>query len=373
MRSGWLLGVGLFLCGSCDRAPEPADPPTSARSQNTALQAVLTDLASQPLPSCDVNYSCFARKGGEGGAIQHAGTTRTDSRAHVQIEIPAEFVGLAVQVGFTVARGEASLRCLRSISLIDGECFVDLGRLALADEREPRMPQAEELDDDALERRARDAVETWLGKSQSELEELLPVVREISRRGGARWVGVLAGLMDDLRERRDDDELAAPDFGQLELLLLLARGEAEGGPPLARVLVHPDECDGKPRESFAMLEFEVANLRSELPLAFQPGVNRACVVVHDSAGSPVPRKSAGTITDGGMWETHPVDRSDTTRFKGLLDWWPAFVEPQYELGEGDWTVRVLYAPFHNIVGRPLVEAWPILESDPFVVRIRKNE
>lgn len=355
--------AALLLCGTgCERAELGAG----------MIEARLLDMTGASLADQTLTV-CIGASGLDSQRIppQHS-SVRTDARGRVTFRAPSSMAGLTLQMSLTL-EGDPQRRCwLGSATTTAAQAPLQLGELTLRPARTPTPSESvrnvHNLDDDHLERLLLECFDRHTGKRRGSACPLGALLLEASRRGGERWIGFLEARRSEMRA---SSSLPA-DFGGTWITLLTALRLAQGRPIVAKVVVHPDDCDGTPRASFEDVRFEVINLDSEERIELMDWVQIGRFEVSDAQGRPARRAQPIHRT----WNV-PVRMIDlppgATSRQVEGHWWRADLKDDYILGEGDWTVTLLYSPIGEFDPVDGTTDSPVFESEPFVVRIRKTK
>lgn len=196
----------------------------------------------------------------------------------------------------------------------------------------------------------------------------LRLLEECGRRGGPRWIEFLAEREEELVRNLEDP---AQRGVWLALQSALRRSRGEGLP--LRVVVHPDDLETAPRGPSIPIRFALQNVDPvhSYDLAFIRA--DALASVQSPAGRDAPRKRFPNLPHVGLARHARVAPGETTTTHDAEGWWTVDVSDEFDFGEGDWTVRLLYLPLGGGQFSHFESGATAFASEPFVVRIRKQQ
>lgn len=369
MRPAWHLAVGLLLFAACDREPET---PALARSSVTpvagkiAVVARVLDESGAPLAERDLAVFIAASGLVPPRLDPLVGSARTDAGGRVLLAAPASMAGQTLQLVLTL-EGDPERRCWTGSAPTEtGKALVSVGDVTL---RPPSIQQPPDrirkLDDDELERLLLKSFALWFDKSGVE-DEFDWQLREAALRGGDRWLRLLRDHLHIAHRKLHRPE---EDDAWTQTLATLRLGQ--GRPLIAKVIVHPEDCDGKPRHALHEVRYEVMNLDATEWISPTDNPDSVLFEVTDLEGQPAERANWPYFHRSGNWvsEQWTFPPGATQRDLDHENWWTADLSRQFVLGPGEWIVRLRVAPNGDIGGKEGIVCPVVFDSDPFIVRI----
>ena len=370
MRPTWHLAVGLLLCAACEREPET---PALARSSVTpvagkiAVEARVLDESGAPLAERDLAVFIAASGLVPPRLDPFVGSARTDEEGRVMLAAPASMARHTLQLVLTLEGDPERRFWTGSAPTETGKALVSVGDVTLRPPSTQLPPdRIRELDDDELERRLLRSFALWFRENTFESNELEWLLREAGLREGERWLKFLRAAKEEVSRRTDrpqDEHGWIPTLSALRLV--------EGRPLFAKVIVHPEDCDGRPRHVLQSIRYEVMNLDSTEWISPTDSPASVLFEVTDLEGRPAERRAWPIPSPTLVWsnEVTAIPPGSTSRHVLESDWWTEDLSAQFVLGPGDWIVRLRAAADGSIYGTSGIVYCPVLDSDPFIVRI----
>ncbi|MCY3002313.1 MAG: hypothetical protein NTV21_10965 [Planctomycetota bacterium] len=303
-----------------------------------------------------------------------SGRLRSDAQGRVQIVAPKSMAGRRLQLVLTL-EGDPERRCWTGSVLTNYSAT----ELSIHDVTlrppvlQPAPPAIRALDDDALEKRLRQSLaKSKEGDIESPLEWEF---HEAGLRGGERWLKFLETALEDIRNRegRVGHEMPCDEGAWSSLLPALRL--AQGRPLIAKVIVHPEDCDGQPRNVLQRVRYEVMNLDETEWIMPKDDPLSVLFEVTQLDGTPAERRAWPETwwTGSHVSSLNRVAPGTTTRRFPMDEWWEADLSEQYVLTPGDWLVRLRVAADGSIWGGSTLATCLVFDSDPFVVRIHREQ
>jgi hypothetical protein len=377
MRALCCLAIGSFLLGSCGKEPSGEAATMSAvRSAPTGISvtARLLDERAEILADRDVAVFVGATGLVVPPPAPFSGRLHSDAQGRVQIVAPQSMAGRRLQLVLTL-EGDPERRCWTgSVSTNYAATELSIHDVTLRPPvLEPVPPAIRKLDDDALEKRL---LRVLAMSKKGEFETALDwEFREAAMRGGERWLKFLETALEGIRGRegRVGYEMPCDDGAWIPVLSALRL--AQGRPLIAKVIVHPEDCDGRPRHVLQRVRYEVMNLDETEWIMPKDDPLSVLFEVTQLDGTPAERRSWPEThwTGSHVSSLNRVAPGTTTRRFPTDEWWEADLSEQYVLTPGDWLVRLRVAADGSIWGGSAPATCLVFDSDPFVVRIHKRE
>jgi hypothetical protein len=243
---------------------------------------------------------------------------------------------------------------------------IDLGELVLAPIVDPELLAS--LDDDALEAeflRVHEFAKVAT-KWQKERVPLELLVLEMARRGGERWITFLRSRFDEAA--RDSTR---PDWYLMdELTWLIALRRAQRRPDPCRLELHPEDLS---RAAFGLpthVRVALRNVDPEESFVVGNGDHEHVVAaLAPFGGTTKPEPNHARKSRGGMWKEASVRPGELSSSHEDVGWWDIDLSERFELGEGDWTLRLEYVPSFDSESKGEPVGMKVA-AEPFVLRVR---
>lgn len=322
----------------------------------TATRGVHSDTA----PKLDLRLTAPGRPGWIPTRVLEV---ESDELGEVELDVGPEFAGRKLTLGVCAAFEECPIHWIGAIEPDAASGELRLVRLETLDRLE-RPPDPETLDDARLALETQIECWNWLRTRRSVGFSQVALIAECGRRGGSRWSAFL-----EAREQELLRNLADPPLHGLWLPIQSALRRTRGEAPPLRVVVHPDDQGTRPRNANLPIRFAIENVDPVHAYDLSFVRSDALVVVEDAAGRPRGRKRFPDFPHVGLASHSRVAAGESTTTHDAEGWWSIDVTDEFELGEGDWTVRLVYSPLFGCTYAGFVPGSPTFTSDPFLVRI----
>lgn len=366
MRANWVIFAGVLLCAACGSESTPAGAGVVAMPGKLAVGMRVIDENGAALAEREL--AVFV---GASGLVPprldpFVGSARTDAEGRVTLAVPASMAGHTLQLVLTL-EGDSERRCWTgSAPTESGRAQVEVGDVTLRSPSIQLPPEKiRKLVDDELEKRLLRSFALWFDKKgvEGDLEWQL---REAALRGGDRWSRFLRDRLHTAHRR-----LHRPEEDDAWTQTLSAWRLAQGRPLIAKVILHPEDSDGKPRRALDEVRYEVMNLDTTEWISPTDNPDSVLFEVTDLEGQPAERANWPYFHRSGNWisEQWTFPPGATQRDVDSENWWTADFSRQFVLGPGEWIVRLRVAPHGDIGGKEGIVCPVVFDSDPFIVRI----
>jgi hypothetical protein len=288
----------------------------------------------------------------------------TDQLGWVDLDVGPEFAGRAFQLGVSANFEDAPAHWLGTAAPDATRTQIELGPLELQE----RFTLDPSVDDAQLALVSELAFWTFLRTRRGSGFLLYDWPFECARRGGARWLEFLEERERELLSNLPDP-VAESQWLALQTCLCRVRGE----PPPLGVLVHPEDIGTRPLASTFPIRFELENRHPSKAFELHQERMIVSVVASNSAGQLLPRKTFTAVPANGLVPFVRLGPGQSTSELDPEGWWSVDAAEEFDLKAGDWTFRVSYSPFEPYVRSNPGTGPKAFLSEPFVVRIRKEQ
>jgi hypothetical protein len=336
------------------------------RPEARFVTAQLVDPKREPLRDrkCSLAVISHWNRAGSGGSSSRGDRATTNSEGRVEVRLPPE-EGNSIELHFQLAGVGEWLGVVPKLG--DGE-KLDLGVLVLAPTGDPQYLGS--LDDDALEREFL-RIETLAKVTSGAWSALEGLAIEAARRGGERWVTLLRSRLDADRAAEREERYSDQTLPDLSWLILLRRAQRRPDP--CRLEIHPDDLKRPSFTSPVQLRAAVRNVDPEE--SFETGTDGFWNVLaeFEPNGAGVrPARRSDSPMKGGPAECFQLRPGELSAEKFDCGWWDIDLSWQFEVPEGDWSLRLAYSPTTELDDEAS-PAFVKVAAEPFVLRVREEK